>query len=90
MTSGNQVTASGFMLAAGEGQALWFPDTLTITNVGSDLCAMPSAGQSPAVRWQPPATGRNRYGTQPPANPGRGCPPMSQVRGPAAIGRRWS
>lgn len=45
MNSGNRVTASGFVLAAGEGQALWFPGSLTVTNAGGDLRAMPSAGQ---------------------------------------------
>ena len=90
MNSGNQVTASGFVRVAGEGQALWFPDSLTVTDIGSDLRAMPSAGQPPAVRRQPPATERNRYGTQPHTNRERACPPVSQVKCAAVIGRRGS
>jgi hypothetical protein len=90
MNPGNQDTASGFVPAAGEGQALWFPDSLTVTNAGSDLRAMPPAAQPPAVRRQPPATGHNRYGTQPHMNRERACPPMSQMRRAAVIGRRGS
>jgi hypothetical protein len=90
MTSGNQVTAGGFVLAAGGGQALRFPDSLTVPNAGSDLRAVPSAGLPPAIRRQPPATGRNRYGAQPPANPGRACPPMGHVKRAAVLGWRWS
>ena len=91
MTSGNQVTAGGFVPAAGEGRALWFPGRLAVTSAGRDLRAMPSAaGQAPAVLRQPPGTGRDCDGAQPPANPGGGCPPMRQVRGAAVIGRRWS
>jgi hypothetical protein len=52
----------------------------------SDLRAMPSAGQPPAVRRQRPATDRNRYSTQPHMNRERACPPMSQVRYAAVIG----
>lgn len=51
MNSGNRVTASGFVLAAGEGQALWFPGSLTVTNAGGDLRAMPSAGQMKGLTW---------------------------------------
>ena len=90
MNSGNQVTAGGVVLAAGEDRALWFLDTLTATNAGSGLRAMPSVGQPPAVRRPPPATGRDCYGTQPHANPGRARPPVGHVRGAAVIGRRWS
>ena len=90
MNSGNQVTAGGVVLAAGEDRALWFLDTLTATNADSDLRAMPSVGQPPAVPGQPPATGRDCYGAQPPANPGRARPPVGHVRGSAVIGRRWS
>ena len=84
MNSGNQVTAGGFVLAAGEGQAFWLPDSLTVPNAGGDLRAMPSAGQLL------PATAGNCYGAQPHAKRGRGCPPVSQVRGAAVIGRRGS
>ena len=91
MNSGNQVTAGGFVLAAGEGQALWFPDSLTVPKAGGDLRAtLFAAGQPPAVPRQPPATGRDCYGAQPHANPGRACPPVGHVRGAAVIGRRWS
>ncbi len=91
MTSGNQVTAGGLVLAAGVGQALWFPASLTGSRAGGDLYATPSAaGSAPAVWWQSPATGRDRYGAQPPAKRGRGCPPLRQVRSAAVIGRRWS
>jgi hypothetical protein len=84
MNSGNQVTAGGFVLAAGEGQAFWFPGRLTVPNAGGDLRAMPSAGQLL------PATDCNCYRAQPPAKRGRACPPVSQVRGAAVIGRRGS
>ena len=91
MNSGNQVTVGGFVLAAGEGQAFWFPDSLTVTNAGGDLCATPfAAGQAPAVPRQPPATGRDCYGAQPHADPGRSCPPVGHVRCAAVIRRRWS
>ena len=90
MNSGNQVTAGGVVLAAGEDRALWFPGTLTATNAGSGLRAMPSAGQPPAVPGQPPATDRDCYGTQPHTNPGRARPPVGHVRGAAVTGRRWS
>ena len=90
MNSGSQDTAGGFVPPAGAGQALWFPGSLTVTNAGSDLRAMPAAGQPPAVRRQPPATVRNRYGTQPEVNRERACPPVSQVRCAAVIGRRGS
>ena len=76
------------MLAAGEDRALWFLDTLTATNAGSDLRAMPSAGQPPAVRRQPPATDRDYFGEQAHAKRGRACPPMSQLRCAAVTGRR--
>jgi quercetin dioxygenase-like cupin family protein len=36
MKSDNQVTTGGFVLAADEGQAFWFVNTLTINKVGSD------------------------------------------------------
>jgi hypothetical protein len=90
MNSGDQVTAGGLVPAAGEGQALWFSDSVTVTDAGSDLRAMPSAGQPPAVRRQPPATGRDRYGTQAHMNREGACPPVSQVRCAAVIGRRGS
>ena len=90
MTSGNQVTAGGLVPAAGEGQTLWFPDSLAVTNAGSDLRAMPSAGQPPAVRRTAPATDRNRYGTQAHMNREGACTPVSQVRCAAVIGRRGS
>jgi hypothetical protein len=90
MYSGNQDTASGFVLTAGEGQALWFPGSLTVTSAGIDPRAMPPAGQPPAVRRQPSATDRNRYDTQPHMNRERACPPMSQVRRAAVIGRQES
>jgi mannose-6-phosphate isomerase-like protein (cupin superfamily) len=38
MNSGNQVTTGCFVLAADDGQAIWFLNTLTITKVGSDQC----------------------------------------------------
>ena len=84
MNSGNQVTAGGLVLAAGEGQAFWFPDSLTVPNAGGDLRAMPSAGQ--LLR----ATDCNCYRAQPHADPGRACPPAGQVRCAAVIGRRGS
>jgi hypothetical protein len=91
MNSGNQVTAGGLVPAAGEGQALWFPDSLTVTDAGSDLRAMPSAaGQAPAVRRPPPAAGRDRDGRQAHMNREGACPPVSQVRCAAVIGRRGS
>ena len=90
MNSGNQVTAGGLVPAAGEGQALWFPDSLTVTNAGSDLRAIPSAGQQPAVRRPPPATGRDRDGTQAHMNREGAFPPVSQVSRAAVIGRRGS
>jgi hypothetical protein len=91
MNSGNQVTAGGFVPAAGEGQAFWSPDILTVPNAGSDLCATPfAAGQAPAVPGQPPATGHDCDGAQPHANPGPSCPPVGHVRCAAVIGRRGS
>jgi quercetin dioxygenase-like cupin family protein len=36
MTSDNQARTGGFVLAADEGQAFWFLNTLTINKVGSD------------------------------------------------------
>ncbi|HLN68396.1 MAG TPA: hypothetical protein VK280_14115 [Streptosporangiaceae bacterium] len=53
-----------------------------------DLRAMPSAGQPPAVRRQPPATDRDYFGEQAHAKRGRACPPMSQLRCAAVTGRR--
>jgi hypothetical protein len=91
MTSGNQVTTSGFVLAADVGQASWLPDSLTGPQAGGDLYATPpAAGPAPAVWWQPPAAECDCHGGQPPAKRGRGCPPMRQVRDPAVIGRRGS
>ncbi len=91
MNSGNQVRAGGFVLAAGEGQAFWSPDGLTVPKDDGDLRATPfAAGQAPAVPRQPPATGRDCDSAQPHANPGRSCPPVSQVRCAAVIGRRGS
>jgi hypothetical protein len=91
VNSGNQVTAGGFVPAAGEGQAFWSPDRLTVPKAGRDLRATPfAAGQAPAVPRQPPATGRDRDSAQPHANPGRACPPVGRVRDAAVIGRRWS
>ncbi len=90
MTSGNQVTAGGFVLAAGEGQAFRSPDSLTVPKAGGDLRATPfAAGQAPAVPRQPPATCRDCDSAQPHANPGRSCPPMGHVRCAAVTGRRW-
>jgi hypothetical protein len=88
LKSGNQATAGGLVPAAGDGQALCFPVTVTVTGAGLGLCAMPSAGQPAAVRRQPPATGRDDYGEQAHAKRGRACPPMSQVRCAEAIWRR--
>ena len=91
MNSGNQVTAGGFVLAAGEGQAFWSLDSLTVPKADGDLCATPfAAGQAPAVPRQPPATGRDCDSAQPHADPGRSCPPVGHVRCAAVIGRRWS
>ena len=91
MKPGNQVTAGGFVLAAGEGQAFWSLDSLTVPKAGGDLRATPfAAGQAPAVPRQPPATGRDCDSAQPPADPGRSCPPVCHVRGAAVIGRRGS
>ena len=91
MNSGNQVTAGGFVLAAGEDRAFWFLDSLTVPKADGDLRATPfAAGQAPAVPGQPPATGRDCDGAQPHADPGRSCPPVCHVRGAAVIGRRWS
>lgn len=91
MNSGNQVTAGGFVLAAGEGQAFWSPDSLTVPNADGDLRATPfAAGQVPAVRRPPDATGRDCDSAQPHADPGRACPPVGHVRCAAVIGRRWS
>jgi quercetin dioxygenase-like cupin family protein len=36
MTSDNQARTGGFVLAADEGQAFWFLNTLTINKIGSD------------------------------------------------------
>ena len=38
MKSENLTRASGFVVAADEGQPFWFLNTLTITKVGSDQC----------------------------------------------------
>jgi mannose-6-phosphate isomerase-like protein (cupin superfamily) len=38
MKSQNHTRASGFVVAADEGQPFWFLNTLTITKVGSDQC----------------------------------------------------
>ena len=56
MKPGNQVTAGGFVLAAGEGQAFWSLDSLTVPNAGSDLRATPS----------PPGSHRPSGGSRPP------------------------
>ena len=91
MTSGNQVTAGGLVLAAGEGQAFWSPDSVTVPKAGRELRATPfAAGQARAVPRQPPATGRDCDSAQPHADPGRCCPPVGHVRCAAVIGRRWS
>ena len=41
MTSGNQVTAGGFVPGAGEGQAFWSPDSVTVPKAGRDPRATP-------------------------------------------------
>jgi hypothetical protein len=88
MNPGNQVTAGGLVLAAGEGHALWLPDTLTVTNAGPGPRATPPAGQPAALR-RPPHAGRDYHGEQARAKRGRACPPMSQRRCAAVPGRRW-
>jgi hypothetical protein len=88
VTSVNQVTVGGLVLAAGAGQARWLPDTRTVTNAVRGLCAMPPVGQPSVVQRQPPATGRDHCGEQAHAKRGRACPPMSQPRGAAVPGRR--
>jgi hypothetical protein len=91
MDFGNQVTAGGFVPAAGEGQALWFPGSLAGPEADGDLdSTLFAAGQVPTVPRQQPAAGHDSYGVQPLAYLGRVRPPICHVTGAAVIGRRWS